>query len=284
MPSRLRLYFQPTGRQLPWPTAYPATYDLRRQLVRLLRQHAQVDALRGNRYVLTVTQEAPQVPESLALDLSVADDGIVPAIRSGLESLKTSHVEFSVGQALARLSGFKEICTVSVERLMDFPGTTMIRVDFVTTTTFAAGDRRSRGVADPGLIVGSWASSWNGSREGEERPTGSVAGATGEACPPDTSASLGRLLDPTKGDLTWERVVLGIYKERPPPRAPRSLYGFRGHLTLRLHRSAGPDASLWLARLAGLAPFVGTGYHVQLGFGATETVMLDGRSAGPIEP
>jgi hypothetical protein len=110
---------------------------------------------------------------------------------------------------------------------------------------------------------------------------------SGSECPADIVGDLGRLLDPVEGTLTWGRARLsahGISAERL--RAPQSLYGFSGSLRLRLHRKADNEHAIWLGRLAVLAPFVGTGYHVQLGLGATD--LVGGRrppgSAGPPAP
>jgi len=281
MAVRFVLRFAPVGAGQRWRSTYVAAYGLRGALLPLLRESAGVGDLHGSRYALFAAPD-PAPDGHLLAYLSVGDNGRSGPLAQGLAAIRNGAVEMRIGGVTVHLESFEVERQVGPESMLAAVGPGAIKVRFLTVTTFAAGNRRSRGVPDPALIVSSWASSWNGTGRGP-----SAALETGEPCPPDIIAELGRLLDPTRGTLTWGRAQLAEpATPRDRLRAPSSLYGFTGSLRLRLHRSADPVHALWLGRLAAIAPFVGTGYHVQLGLGVTEVLAdrPEGPPAAPPEP
>lgn len=284
MPGRFVLRFSRVAGDAAWPDGYPAAVDLRPQLIGLLLEHAELTDLRGRRYVITPTVVGPGTTDDLEVRFSVGGDRVVPALQEGFERVRSSGANVRIGSTVARLAAVQRVPSPSVDQVLAADGARLVEVRFDTVTTFSSGDRRSRGVPDPALIVGSWASSWNGGKDGAPVAPGCPADELGERCPQETAIRLGNLLDPTAGCLRWDRVRLDARPLGREPHAPRSMWGFTGQLTLRLHRSATAEESRWLGRLAVLAPFVGTGYHVQLGLGATEVPSRAVRSAGPSEP
>jgi hypothetical protein len=271
MAVRFMLRFSPVEEPARWSSTYGAAYGLRGALLPLLRETACIDDLHGGRYCFAPDPE-PDLEGCLVAYLSVGDDRRVEPFVAGLAAISDAAPIMRAGGVTFRLATAEVVAHVGPAELLAATPARGAQVRLMSITTFAAGDRRSRGVADPALIVRSWASSWNG-QDGGPGP----AAETGEPCPDDMVAGMGRLLDPIAGTLTWGRArvtVPGVSGARL--RAPRSLYGFSGSFHLRLHRAAGEEHTVWLARLAALAPFVGTGYHVQLGLGITDVVAGSG--------
>ncbi len=271
MAARFRLRFEWIGPQIEFSSIHMAAYLLRGGLIPVLREAGGVDRLHGQRYRLDA---APDLRDA---GLSVGDDSRTASLADGLAEVREGVVEIPIAGSSARLVSFDLEAREPSQRLLDAVPAQALLVDFSTVTTFAAGNRRSRGIPDPALIIGSWAASWNGRHAGH-----SPARDTGVECPDGFGLHLGRLLDPVAGTLGWGAVR--FVDRRQPMKAPGAIYGFTGTLGLRLHWTADKVHRRWLGRLAALAPFVGTGYHPQLGLGATAVEPSQSPSAGRLEP
>lgn len=273
MPARFSLRLTRIAGRAVWPSPYVAAYCLRGRLVPYVRDEAALQTLHGSRYTITVNTKRGD--EGVGAELTVLPAEWIAPIAGALDRMRDDSLPIRVGGVIACLSEWciseqrsaVELVNVVGERLEHFT------ILFEAATTFAAGNRRSRAVADPALIVGSWASSWNGG----DRP--SPASESGIPCPPAVANELGWLLEPTGGQITWE-IVRYYDIDVSGAHAPRTLYGFTGRMGLRLHHSASDQSRCWLARLARLAPFVGTGYHTQIGLGATRVIAGRQGSAG----
>lgn len=250
-----------------WPSIYAAAYGLRGALIPRFRELAGVTSLHGHRYAISVRPpDTPRSARRLTATLSVLADEQLTALCDALDCLRHTATPMNIGDVPARLAQWSTCARLRSGELLEAPTApvTNVTASFRTITTFAAGNRRTRAVADPGLVIGSWAASWNGKGDG----TGSPASETGVPCPLDVAKDLAWHLEPTRGDLQWgaARFSEGSVNSA---HAQRTTYGFTGSITLRLHRTASLDCHTWLARLARLAPFAGTGYHAQIGLGDT---------------
>ena len=271
MAARFRLRFDWIGPPIEFSSPHTAAYWLRGGLIPVLREAGGVDSLHGQRYGL---EPAPDLRDAA---LSVGDDSRATSLTYGLATVRDDLVEIPIAGSFARLVSFDVETGAPSQELLDATPAQALWVDFATVTTFAAGDRRSRGIPDPALIIGSWSASWNGRHTGN-----SPARDTGVECPETLGLHLGRLLDPVSGTLTWGAIEFADSENGM--KAPAKIYGFTGTLGLRLHRTADAVHRRWLGRLAALVPFVGTGYHTQLGLGATAVKPSWSSSAARPEP
>lgn len=281
MPARWTLRFEREGKPGRWPSWYNIAYDLRRWLLPGLRDIAGVTSMHGDRYAIRVLTGSDLAGDELVVSLSVAGDDIVPALDAGLRAMEAAAASVTVGRGTARVRSVALEETVPAQALVEGGPVGSLVARFATITAFSSGDRRSRAIPDPARIVKSWASSWNGENT-EGGPSDCPALHALQVCPETIVAELGTHLDPVAGELHWASAHLEPGASNP--RAPRTMHGFCGELSLRLHRRASPEAALWLGRLAAFAPFAGTGYHVQLGLGSTEIRSTPAGAAGPPAP
>jgi hypothetical protein len=274
MPVRFRLTLERTGGVDTWPSTYVAAYSLRGAVIPFLRDAAGIDTIHGHRY--TTHLPPPPNPNAATIDaeFSLLSDHVARRAHAALSKMCIDAQPLAIGGVTARVA---KVAVVAAEPIPAARrrGSASNRTEFVdirfgSVTTFATGNRRTRAVPDPVLIVKSWSSSWN------------AMDGCPEQCRPEVVEELGHQLEPTDGLLTWGTAR---YQQNPNPaaatvHAPYTMFGFTGDLTLRLHHASSPEAPLWLSRLAWLADFAGTGYHTQIGLGATRAVARS-RSAGP---
>jgi CRISPR-associated endoribonuclease Cas6 len=272
MPVRFRLALERTAGANTWPSPYMAAYCLRGALVPYLRDAAGLDGIHGHRYSIHLPALADTERLAVYADLCLLSDNLAPRAHEALQGMHAQAYPILIGDIVARVSHVsvaEASAAAQPSGTPSFPAQ-FVDIAFLSVTTFAAGNRRTRAVPDPALIVKSWSSSWNGI---DRCP---------QPCRPEVIEDLSEHLEPIDGSMTWGAAC---FPRNPNPNAdtvhaPYTMSGFIGTLTLRLHRSASSEAAHWLSRLAWLAGFAGTGYHAQIGFGATRAAARS-KSAGP---
>ncbi len=268
MPVRFHLVLERTSGANPWPSAYATAYCLRGAIVPFLRDAAGVEGIHGQRYSIRVL--APDDTRSAKIDVEfcLLSDGLVPGAYRALDCMRAVAHPVTIGDVVVRVDAVGVAAAEALPTAERSFQAELLDITFLSLTTFAAGDRRTRAVPDPCLVIKSWISSWNGVKGNPHQ------------CGSDVVEELGRHLEPVDGSLAWN--VARFHRSPPGAQtihAPYTLFGFTGTLTLLLHHAASTEAAHWLPRLAWLANFAGTGYHAQIGLGATRTVVRQ-RSAG----
>lgn len=236
--------------------AYLAAFGVHRSLLPAMRAATGFDRMHGQRWSLGIDRISAS---SLTGRIGVPVDSWIQPLAEALVVVGESGRTLTVAGAAAVLVEFAVDDVTEIEALASAVPIGRVSVEFESVTVFSAGDRGHRSVADPRLMVRSWARAWDEAAAG-------VSGCP--TCPADVVASLGTALAPVAGALRWERAEFG----RRGQRVPAALTGFTGSLTLALPPRMGGDAEQWLARLAAIAPAAGTGFKPQHGLGRTRVL------------
>jgi CRISPR-associated endoribonuclease Cas6 len=145
--------------------------------------------------------------------------------------------------------------------LADGPAREGVRLTFHSPTYFSSNGT-SVVEPDPRLIVGSWQRRWNAHSD---------AALT---VPDEDLRVITRSVRLTEYNLRTEPHNTGYGRTR---------HGFTGTATLRLDKSAPPEARAQFTALSRFADFSGTGAQTTHAFGATTTALLPARTDEPAE-